>query len=108
MGTFSSIFTNKVCEMSEELQEEELLALEAIFEDDENYTKISDREIHYKVKSDDGDTNKNFLVIFKWPDNYPEEKPDISMDSFFNTHLNDETKEAIIQGLNEQAESNLG
>ena len=50
--------------MSEELQEEELLALEAIFEDDENYTKISDREIHYKVKSEDGAGLRNATSFF--------------------------------------------
>lgn len=91
-----------------ELQEEELEALDAIFEDDENYEKKSDTEIQYKIKSEDGDTNKNFLIEFTWPEEYPEVKPTMSLKSFFNIHLNEATKNSIIAALEEEAENNIG
>ena len=93
---------------NQELQEEELEALDAIFDGDEFYEKVSDTEINYKIKSEDGDTIKNFLINFKWGANYPEEKPELSLDSFFNTHLTEATKEAILKALEEEAENNLG
>ena len=82
--------------------------MDAIFEDDENFKKVSDREIHYKIKSEDGDTNKNFLIEFNWPDEYPEVKPEITLNSFFNIHLTDDTKSSIIEKLDEEAENNIG
>ena len=85
-----------------------LEALDAIFDGDENYEKVSDSEINYKIKSEDGDTIKNFLINFKWSENYPEEKPDLSLDSFFNTHLTEPTKESILKALDEEAENNIG
>ena len=91
-----------------ELQEEEHEALEAIFEDDENFKKVSETNVQYKIKSEDGDTNKNFLINFVWGSEYPEEKPEMDLDSFFNVHLNDETKENIISALNDEAENNIG
>ena len=75
-------------------------ALEAIFEDDEYFTKISDTKFQYKIKDENPEnTNANFLIEFIWGENYPDEAPQFSLDSFFNIHLNDKTKEVILGKL---------
>ena len=93
----------------DELQAEECEALEAIFECDENFTKVDDLTYQYKIKDENTEnTNGNFLIQFKWGINYPDEAPDFSLDSFFNCHLTDATKVAIMEGLTAEAEENLG
>lgn len=95
---------------SNELQEEEREALEAIFECDEYFTKTSDTKFSYKIKDEDNleNSNNNFLVEFEWGENYPEEIPIINLDSFFNCHLTERTKATILEKLNEEAENNIG
>ena len=58
----------------DEIQAEECEALEAIFESDEYFTKISETKFQYKIKDENLDnTNANFLIEFKWGENYPDE-----------------------------------
>ena len=58
----------------DEIQAEECEALEAIFESDEYFTKISETKFQYKIKDENQDnTNANFLIEFKWGENYPDE-----------------------------------
>ena len=47
-------------------------------------------------------------IDFKWGENYPEEAPEFGLESFYNTHLTDATKEYILEFLSSQAEENLG
>ena len=47
-------------------------------------------------------------IDFKWGENYPEEAPEFGLESFYNTHLTDATKEHILEFLKNQAEENLG
>ena len=107
---------------AKELQEEELEALDAIFEDDESYEKISETEFSYKINPEGyrglievtifkhfcRESGKNVKIDFKWGENYPEEAPEFGLESFYNTHLTDATKECILEFLTNQAEENLG
>jgi len=93
----------------EEIQEEEREALDAIFEEDENYKKNSENKFQYKIlDQDDGSEFNNFLLEFEWGKNYPDEKPEISLDSFYNIHLTEKTKNFIKMKLDEEAENNIG
>merc|ERR1711868_139389 len=89
---------------------EEREALEAIFEADEYFTKTSDTKFSYKIIDEENleNSNNNFLIEFEWGENYPEEIPIINLDSFFNVHLTDRTKDTILEKLNEEAENNIG
>ena len=106
---------------TKEQQEEELEALDAIFEDDESYEKISETEFSYKITPEGyffllkaifdwffRESGKNVKIDFKWGENYPEEAPEFGLESFYNTHLTDATKECILEFLATQAEENLG
>lgn len=39
------------------------------------------------IKIGEAGQSNSFLVEVKWTQNYPEEIPEVSMDSFFNYHL---------------------
>ena len=54
------------------------------------------------------ESGKNVKIDFKWGENYPEEAPEFGLESFYNTHLTDATKECILEFLATQAEENLG
>merc|ERR1712227_289956 len=64
----------------------------------------------YKIIDEENleNSNNNFLIEFEWGENYPEEIPIINLDSFFNVHLTDKTKDTILEKLNEEAENNIG
>ena len=69
-----------------------------------------DTKFSYKIIDEDNleNSNNNFLIEFEWGENYPEEIPIINLDSFFNVHLTDKTKDTILEKLNEEAENNIG
>ncbi|XP_039271884.1 RWD domain-containing protein 4-like isoform X2 [Styela clava] len=91
-------------ELSE--QQEEVEVLNSIFEGDEAFTQISDTEFQYKV-GEDG-SMKSFLITIKWPEQYPQIKPDINMDSFYNKHITEDVKQSIMESATEQAELLIG
>lgn len=68
-----------------ELQEEEREVLLSIYEGDDKFKEISSTTYQYKY----GEENdpKSFLVEIVWTENYPDEKPNINMDTFYNKHL---------------------
>lgn len=86
--------------------EEEAEVLQSIFEGDDAFKQVTETEFQYKI-GEDG-TMKSFLLTIKWPEDYPECKPDISLDSFYNKHLLAEVKEQIISSANEQADAMVG
>ena len=69
-----------------------------------------DTKFSYKIIDEENleNSNNNFLLEFEWGENYPEEIPIMSLDSFFNVHLTDRTKDMILEKLNEEAENNIG
>ena len=69
-----------------------------------------DTKFSYKIIDEDNleNSNNNFLIEFEWSENYPDEVPLINLDSFFNVHLTDRTKDTILEKLNEEAENNIG
>merc|ERR1712141_34014 len=91
----------------DELQEEEREALDAIFDGDDTYKKIEDNKFQFKIIDEETEFN-NFLLEFVWGADYPNEKPEINLDSFYNVHLTDQTKEFIKVKLDEEAENNVG
>ncbi|XP_005111927.1 RWD domain-containing protein 4 [Aplysia californica] len=90
----------------EEMQKEELEVLESIYDGDEAYKQISDTVFQYKY-GEDG-SNKSFLVEVAWPSDYPEVLPEINLDVFYNKHVIPEVKEALKNGMTEQANDLLG
>ena len=50
----------------------------------------------------------NLILYYKSSRNPPHKAPEFSLDSFFNVHLTDKTKEVILAELQAEAEENLG
>jgi predicted RND superfamily exporter protein len=49
-----------------------------------------------------------YLVEVKWTENYPEDLPEISMDSFFNSHMSPSSKSAIIGSIKNELQDLIG
>uniref|UniRef100_A0A1X7UN40 RWD domain-containing protein n=1 Tax=Amphimedon queenslandica TaxID=400682 RepID=A0A1X7UN40_AMPQE len=89
-----------------ELQQEENEVLLSIYEGDDCFKNPEPLTFQYKI-GEAGQSN-SFLVEVKWTQNYPEEIPEVSMDSFFNNHLSHSTKSAIKTALLNEASSLIG
>ncbi len=96
----------------EESQTEEREVLTSIFEGDPFFKEISPVCYQYKVVSgaeqqeQQGETESHnaFILEVSWPPGYPEELPDINLDTFFNKHLPSSLKQEIKEKALEQAE----
>ncbi|KAK9681102.1 RWD domain [Popillia japonica] len=88
--------------MSEEAQEEEREVLSSIYDGDLSFKQISPTVFQYKFG--EHDNSKSFLLEIGWSDKYPDEKPDINMDAFYNKHVSKSLKEKIVK----MRSSNLG
>ncbi|KAM7351193.1 RWD domain-containing protein 4 [Cochliomyia hominivorax] len=89
-----------------ELQTEEREALQSIYEGDEAFKEINGTTFQYKYGEDND--YKSFLVEIQWGENYPNELPNINMDTFYNRNLVAAVKLAIQTALKEEAEQWLG
>ncbi|CAN8016973.1 hypothetical protein HPB47_027411 [Ixodes persulcatus] len=89
-----------------ELQEEEVEVLLSIYDGDENFKKLSPTVFQYKI-GDQG-SPKSFLFEVSWPERYPNEMPNFNLETFYNKHLAQDVKDAIVTALKEQAELELG
>ncbi|XP_013379098.1 RWD domain-containing protein 4 [Lingula anatina] len=87
---------------AKELQEEEVEVLTSIYDGDECFKIASETSFQYKI-GEDG-SYKSFLLEISWPENYPEELPNIKLDTFYNKHLLEDVKKKIIARLLEEAE----
>ncbi|KAI4462115.1 hypothetical protein MML48_5g00011826 [Holotrichia oblita] len=92
--------------MSEEAQEEEREVLSSIYDGDLSFKQISPTVFQYKFG--EHDNCKSFLLEIGWSDKYPEEKPKINMDAFYNKHISKSLKEKIIKMVQDEAEQYLG
>ncbi|XP_064391816.1 RWD domain-containing protein 4-like [Halichondria panicea] len=84
-----------------ELQEEEREVLISIYESDECFSQVDDTTYTYKVG--DSGSPTSFLLQISWSDSYPGTLPDISLDAFYNKHLSQRSKEAIVAALKKEA-----
>lgn len=89
-----------------ELQEEEVEVLLSIYDGDENFKKLSPTMFQYKI-GEQG-SPKSFLIEVTWPGRYPNELPNFNLEMFYNKHLTQDVKDAIVAALKEQAELELG
>ncbi|KAK9504345.1 hypothetical protein O3M35_010700 [Rhynocoris fuscipes] len=89
-----------------ELQEEEREVILSIYEGDPAFNQLSPITFQYKYGNEEGP--KSFLLEISWGDNYPNEKPKINMDTFYNKHIADSAKKRICEKLLEEAEQYLG
>ncbi|XP_055693624.1 RWD domain-containing protein 4 [Lutzomyia longipalpis] len=91
---------------SKELQEEEIEALLSIYETDVAFKQINPTTYQYKYGEDDA--SKSFLVEICWTPEYPNEAPQINLDTFYNRNLIGSVKEKIQEVLREEAQQWLG
>lgn len=89
-----------------ELQEEEVEVLLSIYDGDENFKKLSPTVFQYKI-GEQG-SPKSVLIEVSWPGRYPNELPNFNLEMFYNKHLTQDVKDAIVAALKEQAELELG
>ncbi|XP_017773936.1 PREDICTED: RWD domain-containing protein 4 [Nicrophorus vespilloides] len=89
-----------------EVQEEEREVLFSIYDGDDNFKQLSPTVYQYKYGVHDD--HKSFLMEIQWSENYPEEKPMISMDAFYNRNIVPTLKEKIVKLVEEEAEQFLG
>ncbi|KAJ3643011.1 hypothetical protein Zmor_025752 [Zophobas morio] len=93
--------------MSEtELQEEEREVLSSIYDGDECFKQISSNTFQYKYG--ESDTMKSFLLEIKWGEKYPNELPEVNMDTFYNKHVVKLLKDKIASLVEKEAQQYLG
>lgn len=90
--------------MNEE-QQMEWEVLESIYSVDEDFKRISNNRLQYKVGVG---TDKSFIVEIEWPDDYPTTSADINMDVFYNSSISTNVRNAIRSRLLEVAKENEG
>lgn len=62
--------------------------LDSIYEGDNNFKKVDDKTFRYLYEHES--SSKSFLLEITWGENYPEERPKISLNAFFNKHIIDQ------------------
>ena len=89
------------------MQEEELEVLKSIYEGDEAFVILEEGD-RFQYKYGEDGAAKSFLVELRWPKEYPECAPDVSLSAFYNEHVVSEVKEAVSKAVEEEAENYLG
>ena len=101
-----------------ELQEEELEVIKSIYEGDDLYSSPQNSRHLYKFGEDGASRSfilgkeENFQTLHEigfllrvfnaeisWGPNYPEELPEINLDSFYNKHVLPSVKEGILKAV---------
>ena len=90
-----------------ELQNEELEVLDSIYEGDDAFVKGEEKGTFQYKYGQDGDA-KSFLLELRWGPKYPEEPPEVSLDAFYNRHLVDAVRTAVVEAVKEEASLYLG
>ena len=88
------------------LQSEESEVLKSIYEGDDAFLVLADNQFQYKVGEDGA--QKSFILQLTWGQEYPNQAPEISVESFYNRHLKDAVKVEIVDKVREEAEQYLG
>lgn len=89
-----------------ELQDEEKEVLLSIYEGDDCFKCLNDTTYQYRV-GEDGHF-QSFLLEITWQDEYPDEIPKITLDAFYNKHINEAVKEFVTSQVKTEAEQWLG
>ena len=91
------------------LQDEEVEVLQSIYEGDEAFTVVKDKDQkHFQYKYGEDGTSKSFVLDIGWTDDYPNVCPTLSMDTFYNQHVIPSVKEEILEKVKAEAEQYLG
>ncbi|KAK3083645.1 hypothetical protein FSP39_000755 [Pinctada imbricata] len=85
---------------------EELEVLHSIYEGDDNFKEINSTSFQYKY-GEDGN-HRSFIVEISWTDTYPDDGPQINLNTFYNKHILDAVKETIKGGISSQIPDLLG
>lgn len=70
---------------TKELQTDEREALVSIYEGDSQFNEVNLTTFQYIYG--ETDTIKSFLMEISWPENYPNELPNINLELFYNRNL---------------------
>ncbi|RZF41416.1 hypothetical protein LSTR_LSTR000130 [Laodelphax striatellus] len=89
-----------------EQQSEEREVLQSIYDGDPSFKELNPTTYQYKF-GEDGDP-KSFLLEISWGENYPDEKPEVNMDAFYNKHIIQAVKDHIKKCVLQEAEDYLG
>lgn len=89
-----------------DLQEEEREVILSIYDGDPAFNQLSPITYQYKYGVD-GDP-KSFLLEISWGENYPNDKPKVNMDTFYNKHITENAKKRICDTLLKEAEQFIG
>lgn len=89
-----------------EFQDDEREALLSIYEGDPAFKQLSPTIFQYKYGEEDN--IRSFLLEIVWGNNYPMEKPEINMDTFYNKHVNQTIKSKVVELISNEAEQYLG
>ncbi|XP_039277744.1 RWD domain-containing protein 4 [Nilaparvata lugens] len=89
-----------------EQQAEEREVLQSIYDGDPSFKELNPTTYQYKF-GEDGDP-KSFLLEISWGQKYPDEKPDVNMDAFYNKHIIQIVKDHIKKCVLQEAEDYLG
>lgn len=92
--------------MNSESQQEEVEVLRSIYEGDSSFREMGPCTFQYKYGEDGA--SHSFLLEFNWPETYPETKPAIHLNAFYNKHILSSVKADICRQLDAEAEVNLG
>jgi len=83
-------------------QVDEKEVLDSIYEDDDNFKPLTNISYCYKFINEDNEL-KSFMLQINWPEEYPEGVgATIDLDSFFNSHIKDNEKRAMIKLITNQ------
>lgn len=91
----------------QEQQSDEREAIQAMYDEDENFKVVNDTTFQYKVTSSTND-KKSLLLQVEWTENYPDEKPKINLDLFYNNYLSPECRLKIVQNIEKEVEHYVG
>ncbi|XP_014245909.1 RWD domain-containing protein 4 [Cimex lectularius] len=89
-----------------EFQEEEREVVLSIYDGDPAFNQVSPVTFQYKY-GEEGQA-KSFLLELTWGEQYPDEKPTLNMDIFYNRHIKDEVKARIAKFVLDEAEQLIG
>ncbi|XP_041977201.1 RWD domain-containing protein 4 [Aricia agestis] len=89
---------------NEEQQAEEIEVLKSIYEGDENFKQLDPKTYQYKYV----DGEKSFILEISWGPTYPEEKPKLNLEIFYNQSLLPPVKEKILSIVNTEADQWVG
>ncbi|XP_063700997.1 RWD domain-containing protein 4 [Culicoides brevitarsis] len=91
---------------TKEMQTDEREALISIYEGDEQFKEVNSTTFQYRYG--ETDTIKSFLMEISWPENYPNELPNVNLELFYNRNLPSAVKLNISKIVLEEAQQWIG